>query len=95
MLMAIAYAFIQGDFAKEGAMITGSPWGILTLVDVYVGFVLFSCWVVLREERALIGGLWIASIMILGNIISCLYLFIALLKSNGDKRVLLLGHTAA
>ncbi len=95
MSMAIAHAFIQGDFAKEGAILTESPWGILTLVDVYIGFVLFSCWVILREENVLTAGVWIASIMILGNIISCLYLFIALMKSNGDIKTLLLGHTAS
>jgi hypothetical protein len=93
--MAITYAFIQGDFAKEGAMLTESPWGILTLVDVYIGFVLFSCWVALREEHVLTASFWIASIMILGNIISCLYLFIALMKSNGDKKILLFGHTTS
>jgi hypothetical protein len=95
MSMAVAYAFSQGDFAKEGATLTESPWGILTLVDVYIGFVLFSCWVILREEHVLTASFWIASIMILGNIISCLYLFIALIKSNGDKKTLLLGHTTS
>ncbi len=94
MSMAIAYALIQGDFAKEGAILTESPWGILTLVDVYIGFILFSCWVILREENVLTAGVWVVSIMILGNIISCLYLLIALMKSNGDKKTLLLGHTA-
>ena len=94
MSMAIVYALIQGDFAKEGAMLTESPWGILTLVDVYIGFILFSCWIGLREEHVLSAGLWIASIMILGNTISCLYLLIALMNANGDKKTLLLGQAA-
>lgn len=88
---AISHAVINGDFNSEGKRLTLMPWGLLTLVDIYVGFVLFSSWVALREKTTTAAGLWIAAILLLGNIISCIYLFLAVTTCNGDIRQLLLG----
>ena len=46
----LIYAFTIGDFFAEGAQMLAMPWGIVSLVDLYVGFTLFSCWIVFREK---------------------------------------------
>ena len=50
MTVAIGSAFINGDFGAEGAKLTAMPWGIVSLVDLYVGFILFSGWIIYREK---------------------------------------------
>ena len=49
----LIYGFTVGDFAAEGSKLLAMPWGIVSLVDLYVGFALFSCWIVFREKSLL------------------------------------------
>ena len=44
----LIYAFAVGDFAAEGGQLTSMPWGIVSLVDLYVGFALFAMWIIYR-----------------------------------------------
>ena len=46
----LIYGFTVGNFSSEGAKLLTMPWGIVSLVDLYVGFSLFSCWIVFREK---------------------------------------------
>lgn len=41
MCLALAYGFTSGDFAREGAVLTGMPWGVVTLIDFYIGILIF------------------------------------------------------
>ena len=38
MLAGLIYGFGWGDFWKDGAALMNNPWGVVSLVDVYVGF---------------------------------------------------------
>lgn len=39
----LIYGFTVGNFLAEGAKLLAMPWGVVSLVDLYVGFTLFSC----------------------------------------------------
>jgi hypothetical protein len=78
------YGFTIGNFSAEGAKLLSMPWGIVSLVDLYVGFILFSCWIVFREKRLLPSIIWVILMMILGFWAGALYTFIALHTSRGD-----------
>jgi hypothetical protein len=84
MTIAILYAFAFGNFVVEGAWITSHPWGIVSLVDLYVGFALFSCWIVFREKALLPSILWVILMMVLGFWAGALYTLIALQTCGGD-----------
>ena len=90
----LIYGFTVGDFSGEGSRLLRMPWGQVSLVDVYVGFMLFSGWVVYREKSALSSILWIVGIIILGNFIASLYALIALYRSQGDWKRFWLGNRA-
>ena len=45
MLAGLIYGFAWGDFWKDGGALMDNPWGVVSLVDVYVGFLLFLGWV--------------------------------------------------
>lgn len=80
----LVYGFTVGDFAGEGAALLAMPWGIVSLVDLYVGFALFSGWIVFREGLRPLTLLWVALVMVLGFFAASLYVWIALERSRGE-----------
>ncbi len=91
MAGSILYALIAGDFAAEGAILTSMPWGIVSLVDLYVGFTLFSAWVIYREKSLSVAVLWVLAVMTLGALAISLYAFIALRVSKGNWQKFFMG----
>jgi hypothetical protein len=90
----LIYAFTTGDFSQEGGRLLGMSWGIVSLVDLYVGFALFSIWIVFREKAVLPSILWVLLMMVLGFWTGALYTLIALQRSEGDWKRFWLGNRA-
>jgi hypothetical protein len=91
MTVALLNGFINGSFTEDGAMILTNPWGIVSLVDLYVGFILFAMWMAFRGKNVLYTIFWVISIMILGFFIGALYVVIALYQSDDDWLTFFLG----
>lgn len=83
MAAGLSYGFIVGDFLGEGSILLSIPWGIITLVDIYISFFVFCGWIIYRE-KALWAALWTIAVVVLGSFTICLYLFIALQTSEND-----------
>ncbi len=90
----LIYGFTVGDFGAEGARLLAMPWGIVSLVDLYVGFTLFSAWIVYRERSTLAAVIWVVLMMTLGFFTASLYTFVALQRSGGDWRRFWMGKHA-
>jgi hypothetical protein len=90
----LVYAFSTGSFSQEGSILLGMPWGIVSLVDLYVGFALFSIWIVYREKAVLPAILWVFLMMVLGFWTGALYTLISLQTSKGDWHRFWLGKRA-
>lgn len=87
----LIYAFTVGDFQTEGSTLMSMPWGIVSLVDLYVGFFLFAGWIAYREDVWWKTAVWVLLLMVLGFFIGSLYALIALYQSNGDWHKFWLG----
>jgi hypothetical protein len=94
MSAVLIYGVVVGDFAGEGAKLLSMPWGIVSLVDLYVGFILFAGWIVYREASAARAAVWVVLMMILGFWVASLYAFLALQASGGDWRRFWMGQRA-
>lgn len=92
MTGVLIYGFVVGDFAGEGNILLSMPWGIVSLVDLYVGFVLFSGWIVYREKSLPRAVVWVILMMVLGFFTASLYTLIALQTSGGDWKKFWLGR---
>jgi hypothetical protein len=90
----LIYGFTVGNFSSEGAKLVAMPWGIVSLVDLYVGFALFSCWIVFREKAVIPSIIWVILMMVLGFWAGALYTFIALQTSGGDWKRFWYGKQA-
>jgi len=94
MTGVLVYGFTVGDFSGEGARLLAMPWGIVSLVDLYVGFALFSCWIVFREKAPIPSAVWVVLMMVLGFWAGALYTFLALQSSGGDWKRFWYGKRA-
>lgn len=95
MSAVLIYGFTVGDFSGEGSKLITMPWGIVSLVDLYVGFALFSGWIVYREKSWLTAVIWVILMMVLGFWAGSLYALLALVKSKGDWKFFWMGNRAA
>jgi len=72
MVGGLVYGFGWGGGWSEVGRLMGSPWFLTSLVDVYVGFALFACWIASRE-KPVAAAAWIVPLMVLGNVVACVY----------------------
>ncbi len=90
----LIYAFTVGDFSGEGGQLLSMPWGIVSLVDLYTGFALFSGWIVYRERSWTRSIVWVILMAVLGFFTASVYSFIALQTSGGDWQRFWMGRRA-
>jgi hypothetical protein len=91
MLLALYYGFTEGNFFTDGGIILDNPWGIVSMVDLYVGFTLFSMWIFFRERNKLISVAWIVAMMVFGFLTGSLYVAINLGRCKGDWKRFFMG----
>jgi len=91
MVALIARAVVVGSFGPEGSILYALAWGKVTLADLYVGFALFSGWVVFREASKVRALAFVVLMMTMGNAFAALYVLVALLRSGGSWRRFWLG----
>jgi hypothetical protein len=94
MTAVLIYGFTRGDFFGEGSQLFSMSWGIVSLVDLYTGFTLFSMWIFYREKSLPVAILWTIAMMTLGFFAGALYAFLNLQSSNGDWKKFWLGKHA-
>ncbi|PKK92979.1 MAG: DUF1475 domain-containing protein [Tenericutes bacterium HGW-Tenericutes-6] len=91
MTVALLNGLINGSFFDDGNIILNNPWGIVSLVDLYVGFILFALWIIFREKSIMSIIIWVTLLMVLGFFIGSLYVLIKLYQSKNDYLTFFLG----
>ncbi len=87
--------FVNGDFLVDGKEIMDNPWGIMSLIDIYVSMLIFSAWVAYRESSIIKIVIWIILNIGLGSLAVCVYVLIAMFKSKGDWLTFFMGDRRA
>jgi hypothetical protein len=73
---ALAGGDLHGTLAQQFAVITTLPWGVASVFDLYVGFVLFGVIIFLSERSWVSAALWAAPLLVLGNIWAAVWLVV-------------------
>jgi hypothetical protein len=94
MTAALIYGFTVGNFRINGSELLQNPWGVVSMVDLYTGFTLFSAWIVYREKSIVRSLIWVVLMMVLGFLTASLYALLALYSSKGDWNKFWMGHRA-
>ena len=92
MTTVLIYGFTVGDFGSDGARLLQNPWGIVSMVDLYTGFALFSGWIIYREKSIVRSVVWVILMIVLGFFTASLYVFISLYTSKGDWKKFWMGE---
>lgn len=75
---AVALTDLHGSFMDQFGVVMSLPWGVATLADLYVGFVLFAVLVFLTERTWWLAALWAAPVFLIGNIWAAVWFVIRL-----------------
>ncbi len=92
MTAVLIYGFIDGNFFIDGKKLFQNPWGVVSFIDLYVGFMLFSIWIIYRETKIYMTITWIFFMMTLGFFTASLYIFYQSFKVDNIKQLLLGKH---
>lgn len=84
MTAVLINGFVNGNFGEDVGELLTNPWGLVSLVDLYVGFALFSIWIAFREKGVISSIIWILLMIVLGFFTASLYVLITLYRSKGD-----------
>lgn len=69
----ILWAVVKGDFRVEGAWLVSHPWGIVSLADLYIGFLVSAVFIGFFEKPKA-ALFWIIPIPFLGNVWTLVWL---------------------
>lgn len=75
---SFAGADIHGTLLQQTSVLTTLPWGIVTLSDLYAGFLVFAVVIFIAERSWLSAALWSAPLLVLGNVWAALWLVLRL-----------------
>ncbi|WP_051912624.1 DUF1475 family protein [Carnobacterium funditum] len=84
MVISLGNVFINGDFSVEGSALLNNNWGVMSLVDLFAGIIIFSTWIVFREKNKLLIGVLLVLMVLFGFLTASLYILVNLYKSKGD-----------
>jgi hypothetical protein len=89
MLAAILGGFTTGDFASEGALLLDLVWGRVTLIDIYLAFLVGWAWIAVRERSLATRLSWLAAVLVTGSLALGVYLLGAAWRARSVEELLL------
>ncbi|MET0182708.1 MAG: hypothetical protein ABW199_07475 [Caulobacterales bacterium] len=75
---AVAMTDLHGSLLDQLDVIVSLPWGVVSIADLYAGFVLFAVLVFLTERTWWQAALWAAPIFIVGNVWAAIWFVVRL-----------------
>lgn len=70
---AIVWAFGSAEFWPSVRLITGNPWGVVTLIDLYAGFIFLGVAVAALERWRAWAWALLPLALVLGNVVYALW----------------------
>ena len=83
----------QNQVSVFDSIIPSLPWGVVSLVDLYAGFILVGIWI-FYKEKTISALVWIFFLMTLGNLTTAIYVIYSLNKSMGNISKFFMGKNS-
>lgn len=74
LVAIIIWAGMNANFWDSFGRIVADPWGVVSLVDLYLGFVVASAVIVIFERNIGAAVFWVVPVYFLGNIVTAIWL---------------------
>ena len=91
--MTIVIIWAQSEVSIFDSPIPNLPWGIVSLVDLYSGFILFSLWI-FYKENTIPSIVWTFFVMTLGSFTIALYVIYSINNSGGNIEKFFMGSNS-
>lgn len=81
----IVWAGFTASFGESFAIIAGMPWGLVSLLDLYIGFACFAVVIATLESNRTVAVTLVALLFVFGNVVAAGWLAwrgIALLRTR-------------
>lgn len=91
MVIALANVYINGNLSIEGSALLKNNWGLMSVVDLFAGIIIFSSWIVFREKNIFLIVLLLTAMVFLGFLTASIYILYNIYKSDGDWTKFFLG----
>ena len=91
LAMIIVILWAQNETSLFDSVIPTLPWGVVSLVDLYSGFILIAIWMIYRQGNYS-AAIWVFFLMILGNLTTAIYVIYCINTSNNDIKKFFLGE---
>lgn len=73
LVVLILWALASASFGASFSAIAADPWGVVTLVDLYLGFLVAAVFIATFENRGA-ALILIVLLLVLGNVVAALWL---------------------
>ncbi len=70
----IVWASLEKSVIEIFKVMWAERWGIVTLVDLYTGFIVTGTWICLLERRPLRSAAWLIALFFLGNLATAVFI---------------------
>ena len=90
MGVIIVWANFQSNFFENAGIVASTPWGIVTLVDLYIGFLFIGLWIIFRE-KGISRIIWLVGLFFLGNLTTALYIIYCIKEADGNLEIFFIG----
>ena len=74
LVAAILIASSHGNILAGLRHLIADPWGVVTLLDLGIGLLFVAVWLALVEPSPRRAVAWIVALLLLGNVITLVYL---------------------
>ena len=91
--MTVVIFWAQSQVPIFESPIPDLPWGTVSLVDLYTGFI-FVCFWIFYKENVLPAIVWTFFVMTLGSFTIALYVIYSINKSDGNIQKFFMGDNS-
>lgn len=85
-LTLVVIASLNANFLTSFGEVMADPWGLAAIVDLYVGFALFSAFLLLLDGVKPVSFVWIVLLFCVGNAVSVVWMILRLPKLAAKLR---------
>lgn len=81
LFVGIVLGVREKNFVESLGAMFFDIWGVVTLLDLYVGLIFVATWIAWVERRWWWAALWIAALALLGNVVTLVYVLLRARKA--------------
>lgn len=78
---------MESSLFRQWDFLASIPWMKATLIDFYINTIVIFVWVSFREKSWKVRILWLSGFVLLGSIITTLYVLVQLFRLDKDEPV--------